>query len=67
MVLVFKTDLNESLEKIVRNNLSSFKEIENVDFDFEDCDKILRIVAKENIVSDIESLLLSKGFFCKEL
>lgn len=67
MVLVFKTNLNENLEKKVRNILSPLKEIDTVDFDFEDCDNVLRIVAKENVVSNVESLLLSKGIYCKEL
>jgi hypothetical protein len=67
MILVFKTTLNEDLENTTREILSEFKEIDKIDFDFEDCDKILRIVTKHNIVSKIESLLIEKGIFCKEL
>lgn len=67
MILVFKTDLNKSLEQIIRSILSSFKEINQIDFDFEDCDNILRIVANKDITKNIESILNSEGFLCKEL
>ncbi|WP_412985821.1 hypothetical protein [Pontimicrobium sp. IMCC45349] len=67
MVFVFKTDISIGLETKVKTILSSLKTIDKVGFDFEDCDNILRIEAQKDIVSDIESLLISKGFLCKEL
>ena len=66
MVLVFKTDINKSLETKVRTILSSLKGIEKVNFDFEDCDNVLKILAKHNIGSDVEFLLNYKGFICQE-
>lgn len=67
MVLIFKTDINEVSEENVRNILFSLKEINKIGFDFEDCDNILKVIANKNIVMDIETLLISEGFFCKEL
>ncbi|WP_372793606.1 hypothetical protein [Lutibacter sp.] len=67
MIIVFKTNIFSQLETHVRAMLDSFKQISTVDFDFEDCDKILRIEATEDLTSDIEFLLNSKGFYCKEL
>jgi len=67
MVLVFKTTIFPQLEFHVKAILDSFKQILTVDFDFEDCDKILRIEASEDLTSDIELLLNSKGFYCKGL
>ena len=67
MVLIFKTDAFSQLEFHVKALLSSFKNISKIDFDFEDCDKILRVEATENLTTEIEFLLNSKGFYCKEL
>ncbi|WP_299523123.1 hypothetical protein [uncultured Lutibacter sp.] len=67
MVIVLKTNILSQLETHVRAMLDSFKQIVTVDFDFEDVDKSLRIEASEDLTSDIELLLNSKGFYCKEL
>ena len=67
MVLVFKTNIFSQLEFHVKAILESFNQISTIDFDFEDCDKILRVEATEDLTSDIELLLKSKGFFCEEL
>ena len=67
MVLVFKTNILSQLEFHVKAILSSFKNISRIDFDFEDCDKILRIEATKDLTSEIEFFLNSKGFYCKEL
>ncbi|NER12455.1 hypothetical protein GWK08_03305 [Leptobacterium flavescens] len=66
-VLVFKTDLDLSKEYVIRQLLSVFAEIEAVDFDFEDCDNILRVEALKDIAPEIEVLLNSKGFYCEEI
>lgn len=67
MVLVFKTNTFSQLEFHVKELLSSLKNISTIDFDFEDCDKVLRVEATEDLTSEIELLLNSKGFYCKEL
>lgn len=67
MVLVFKTDINLHLEKQVRLLLTAFQEIIKIDFDFEDCDNILRIEAKKDITEEVELTISSNGFFCREL
>lgn len=67
MVLVFKTNTFSQLEIHVKALLSSLKSISTIDFDFEDCDKILRVEASEDLSSEIELLLNSKGFYCKVL
>ena len=67
MILVFKTSIFSQLEIHVRAILDTFKQISSIDFDFEDVDKILRIESSEDLTSDIELLLNSKGFYCEEL
>lgn len=67
MVLVFKTTIFQQMEIHVRALLDSFSMINSVDFDFEDCDTILRIEASEDLTSEIELTLNAKGFWCKEL
>jgi hypothetical protein len=67
MILVFKTNIFSQLEIHVKAILNSFKQISNIDFDFEDADNILRIEATEDLTYDIENILKSKGFYCKEL
>ncbi len=67
IILVFKTNITETLENEVKEILSRLDEISVIDFDFEDCDNILRIVAKNDISTNIEKALISKGFSCEEL
>ena len=67
MVLVFKTTIFKQMELHVRALLDSFSTINAVDFDFEDCDIILRVEASKDITSEIELLLNSKGFCCEAL
>ena len=67
MILVFKTNLFEQFEYHVRAILNQFNQITAIDFDFEDCDNILRIESKEDLTSEIENTLVSKGFYCRKL
>jgi len=66
-IYVFKTNLTETLEIKVRALFSHFNAILKVDFDFEDCDNILRIEALKMNPSTIEFAMNTKGFYCKEL
>tara|TARA_R110000744_G_scaffold56588_1_gene119366 strand:- start:35535 stop:35762 length:228 start_codon:yes stop_codon:yes gene_type:complete len=66
---VFKTNVQKESEanKIILKLLGRFA-YQNVNFDLEDCDKILRIshsqnINEENIVETLESL----GYFCQPL
>lgn len=67
MILVFKTNIFSQLEIHVKAILDSFKQISEINFDFEDVDNILRIEASEDLTSAIELTLKSKGFYCEEL
>jgi len=40
---------------------------EKWNFDLQDCDRILRIDSRENIVSEITDLLQIHKFYCEEL
>lgn len=64
MILVFKTNINAHFETKIRAILSILEPIDKIIFDFEDCDNVL---AQYNIVSEVETLLKSKGFRCREL
>lgn len=68
-ILVFKTDIEERFELDIKNLLYFYfiKNIYRIDFDFEDCDHILRLETNSDIISEIEALLSSKGFLCKAL
>ena len=53
--------------KALNKHLEEIKEIEQWNFDLEDCDNILRIVADKLDTTNIINLLTSFGFDCKEL
>ena len=67
-VLVFKTDVT-SKRKVnkVSALLTSFPAIQQWNFDLEDCDKVLRIVATNLHPRSVESLLHTAGFSCSEM
>ncbi|MEO6851183.1 MAG: hypothetical protein ABI203_03990 [Mucilaginibacter sp.] len=67
-ILVFKTDVT-SKRKVskVSTLLTSFPSIQQWNFDLEDCDKILRIVASDLNPGSVELLLNAAGFNCKVL
>ncbi len=67
-VLVFTTSVSEP-EQISRVQplLTSVPTIEDWNFDLEDCDNILRVVAHDVSPRYIESLLHNAGFLCTEL
>ncbi len=66
-IIVFKTDIDPTIEQEVRILLADFEEIDAVDFDFEDCDNILRIEAKVDISYNVIKILKAYGYYCEEL
>lgn len=67
-VLVFITSVNEP-EQVSRVSplLTAVSAIEEWNFDLEDCDRILRVVADDISPRFIEVLLQNAGFNCMEL
>jgi len=67
-VLVFKTNVT-SKKKVSKVSalLTSFPAIVQWNFDLDDCDKVLRVVAKGINPGSVESLLHNAGFNCQEL
>jgi cell fate (sporulation/competence/biofilm development) regulator YmcA (YheA/YmcA/DUF963 family) len=67
-VLVFTTSVSAPHQvDSIKPLLSSRPEIEEWNFDLEDCDNILRIVSDEISPRQIELLLKTAGFACEEL
>lgn len=68
MILVFKTTVADSqfLEKVTIL-LETIQSINKWNFDFEDCDNILRVEAESNISTQVIHCLKSLGFYCEEL
>ena len=68
MVTVFKTTVStmtkaKSIIEMLKAQLSGCK----LNFDLEDCDKILRVESNENIAGVFILLLNKNGFECTEL
>ena len=66
-ISVFKTNVNSSQESKVLTLLNLLEDILKINFDFEDCDDILRIESNVNLAKEIVVLLDSNGFYCEEL
>ncbi len=68
-VLVFTTSVSAPHQvDSIKPLLSSRPEIEDWNFDLEDCDNILRIVSDDDLSPrQIELLLNTAGFACEEL
>lgn len=66
-ILIFKTNIDQLLENEIRLILSEFEEIETLDFDFEDCDHILRIEASSDISPGVKNILNAYGYSCQDL
>jgi hypothetical protein len=68
MVEVFKTNIdNQELAIQLRNELLELFPGTRINFDLQDCDRILRIESAECIAAAIEGVILSKGFWCEVL
>ncbi|GAB3937293.1 hypothetical protein [Mucilaginibacter myungsuensis] len=67
-VLIFKTSVQETKQvNKVRTLLTRMPAIQNFNFDLEDCDNILRIVANGLSPRQVEATLQKAGIGCEEL
>lgn len=68
MVEVFKTNVQEvdDANKIIQKLLEHFPTYE-INFDLEDCDKILRIEAVSINIKVVVETLANNGYFCEAL
>jgi hypothetical protein len=68
MVEVFKTNIERerTAARIKLELLEQFPDCK-INFDLEDCDRILRIESAVEIGKEIEEALIKKGFQCEEL
>lgn len=68
VVEVFKTNVNEvELAEILIKQLLDYLPESRVNFDLEDCDKILRVEAKTIIPEKIVEVLNANGYSCEVL
>jgi hypothetical protein len=68
MVEVFKTNVQEtshadSLVALLHQHFPGSR----VNFDLEDCDKVLRVEGENFMAASIIELVSKRGFFCEEL
>lgn len=68
MIYVFKTSVKTKFQaKKLKPHIDQILPKATWNFDFDDCDKILRIDSEENIISQVIDLLSNKQFHCEEL
>lgn len=68
MVEVFKTNVKDkSAADEIKNELLQIYPSGIIDFDLEDCDKILRVESDLFVVKCITDVLLQRGFICEVL
>lgn len=68
MVEVFKTNVREAGEadKVIALLLHHFPG-SKINFDLQDCDKVLRVEGSGFAAADIIALVSGRGFFCRAL
>ncbi|MBS1916123.1 MAG: hypothetical protein JST87_07590 [Bacteroidetes bacterium] len=68
MIEVFKTNVQRTSQaKRIITILHEHLPNSRINFDLEDCDKVLRIDSPRIINADIITMLEQNGFFCEEL
>jgi hypothetical protein len=68
MIEVFKTNVNRLAEaQLIVNVLTSHLPTAKINFDLEDCDKILRVESSIINLSQIVELTKEAGFYCEVL
>jgi hypothetical protein len=66
-IYVFKTSVQRTDFELLKSMLDSLIPRTKYNFDFEDCDQILRIESKENVSSLVCNQLKKVGYYCEEL
>lgn len=68
MVEVYKTNIQyrETADKIVSELIEVFPGSQ-INFDLDDCDKILRVESEKDIFSQAAEMIIKKGFVCEVL
>ena len=67
-ILVFKTNLTNAYHiHAVGGALNTHPHIFKWNVDLHDCDNVLRIVAKNIVPEEVETMLTNAGYYCKEL
>jgi len=68
MIFVFKTSVKNKVQiKKLKMHIDKILPTAKWNFDLEDCDKILRVDSKENIVLAVIDLLNTHNYSCEEL
>ena len=68
MIYVFKTSVKTKTQvKNLQPHINKILPSEKWNFDLDDCDNILRIDTRENILLKITELLKSHQYHCEEL
>ena len=66
-IYVFKTSIKPKNVSTVNDLLRTLIPNCNWNFDLEDCDNILRVESRRNIVELVRLHLRTDGFYCEEL
>ena len=67
-ILIFKTNiLNEDDFNLIKSSLAKVSHFRECTVDFEDEDKVLRLVSNTLTVDRVEREVDNLGFFCKEM
>lgn len=66
MVEVFKTNVQQLKQaKALESELASQFPLIKINFDLEDCDKVLRVEGRKFVPDKVIELLHSNGYFCQ--
>lgn len=67
-VMVFKTNVSRPVQvSRVSTLLTAMPAVNEWNFDLDDCDRILRVVARDIVPQEIEAALHGVGLKCEEL
>jgi hypothetical protein len=67
-ILIFRTNINSKRDYlVVKATLANKFGIAEISIDFEDCDKVLRVISKNSSPESITNEVQILSFFCEEL